>query len=290
MILDPNQNSEHLGDIVKIHSHYDRMADLEKAFREKCEAAGIEWSYDCTAEENPYFKTLNYTTYAGMFIMHPLSFSLTYTSMFEALQNGRDNRRYSDAWFKRFIRGVKGKYERRKPQSIYKSDGVIVMTGSNKWDHMCMRRVRKLSNDPDSVVLVKPHPLTHDHLIEKLESFIPNNRLLKADDDLYDALEYTKTVYTTHLSETAFTASCLGKKIWPCDRLEYRSRAAFSHINYWMFVSDNPLATANKLFDSPYSGVIDLDVDQDWESKMDQYFDHILSYREREKGHYEYGT
>ena len=41
--------------------------------------------------------------------------------------------------------------------------------------------------------------------------------------------------------------------------------------------------------DSPKSGIINLDIDTDWEYKMEQYIKHVMAKRAKEKGRYIYG-
>ena len=45
----------------------------------------------------------------------------------------------------------------------------------------------------------------------------------------------------------------------------------------------------NQIISSPKSGIINLDIDVDWEYKMEQYIKHVMAKRAKEKGRYIYG-
>lgn len=58
----------HIGKEIKFRERLKVLAEVETYVRHKCIANRIEFCYDCTADENTYFKTINYTTYNGLFI------------------------------------------------------------------------------------------------------------------------------------------------------------------------------------------------------------------------------
>ena len=54
------------------------LSEVEQVFEDMMLAKmpEVEIAHDCIANENPYYKTIQFTTWAGCFIMHPLNHHL----------------------------------------------------------------------------------------------------------------------------------------------------------------------------------------------------------------------
>jgi hypothetical protein len=290
MFAEENINT-HIGKEIKYRDELYDLQELEDYFIAKCVESGVDHSHDCTAHENTYFSTLNYTTYAGMFIMHPLQFDLQLFQMYDA----KADRIESDAHI-RFVasnisEGKTGKYtlgsgeEMNKPQKSGRA--VMVLPGSNKfYDTIHQPRFEMICKKWGRDLVIKPHPITQQKIIDEVNKF--KNKAVLADrlDDLYALIKNAKKVYTTHISETALTALILGKSIEPLEAGPGRFEGSFSHINHFCFSEIDPLKTLGSIFASPKSGVVHPAVDADWKQKIDDYFSYILGQREKQKGYY----
>ena len=279
---------KHLGNKLDFTADLYRYKKCEKRFKELCEIHNIESAHDCTAYENIYFKTLSYTTYANMFMMHPLNF----ISSFDQVQDARAD----DVVVHDYMTAIKtaqekrgGKYRAAFLKVKRDMDSVAVLPGSNKFDeHLCTIKLKQLVDENPKLV-VKPHPLSDNQLMSRIRELVPAKQLASPMEDLYSLIEQSEIVYSTHISETALTSLALGKEIEPLDKFQMRTLGSFSHVNYVIYTALDPIKEMNKIFSSPKSGIINLDIDTDWEYKMEQYFKHIMAKRAKEKGRYIYG-
>tara|TARA_B100000085_G_scaffold276823_1_gene296445 strand:- start:439 stop:1344 length:906 start_codon:yes stop_codon:yes gene_type:complete len=279
---------KHLGNQLDFTADLYRYKKCEKKFKELCEIHNIESAHDCTAFENIYFKTLNYTTYANMFMMCPLNFTASFDQIMDA--------RADDVEVKDYISVIRkaqskkgGKYRANFFTVDRDMDSVAVLPGSNKFEqHVCTVKLKQLVEENPKLV-VKPHPLSDNNLISRIRELVPANQLASQMESLYDLIDKASIVYTTHISESALTGLALGKEVEPIDRHTHRLHGSFSHINFVIFSALDPIKEMNKIFSSPKSGIINLDIDTDWEYKMEQYIKHIMAKRAKEKGRYIYG-
>ena len=279
---------KHLGNQLDFTADLYRYKKCENKFKELCEIHNIESAHDCTAFENIYFKTLNYTTYANMFMMCPLNFTASFDQIMDA--------RADDVEVKDYISVIRkaqskkgGKYRANFFTVDRDMDSVAVLLGSNKFEqHVCTVKLKQLVEENPKLV-VKPHPLSDNNLISRIRELVPANQLASQMESLYDLIDKASIVYTTHISESALTGLALGKEVEPIDRHKHRLHGSFSHINFVIFSALDPIKEMNKIFSSPKSGIINLDIDTDWEYKMEQYIKHIMAKRAKEKGRYIYG-
>ena len=66
------------------HPRMSHLVEVEEYVQSKFPYKGIKLTYDCTALEELYFDTINYTTFAGFFMMHPMSFEQSIRQMADA--------------------------------------------------------------------------------------------------------------------------------------------------------------------------------------------------------------
>ena len=72
-MFDTEYLKQHMGDYAKeLNPDVAKLEPIVEALKEKTKTLGIEVEHDVTALENPYFKTFNYTSYAGFLTVHPL--------------------------------------------------------------------------------------------------------------------------------------------------------------------------------------------------------------------------
>lgn len=284
MMFDNAHLDLHIGKKIRPSKSLYALEDLEKYFIEKCVNTGIKYSHDVTAKENPYFKTLNYTTYAGMFIMHPLEFNLSLHQMYDAKADNLDALSHVEVIKNRLCSGDGSKYVRidgeEKKVASGKFKYVICLPGSNKfYDHVSKKKFVSICKTHGSDVVVKPHPITNQKVLDEVKLFAGNAFVADKDDDLYSYIENCEKVYTTHISESALTSVVLGKSIEPVEKYSAKFTGSFSHINHFCFTESNPIDVVGKIFASPKSGVVHPIADADWKNKIDLYFEYIMAKR-----------
>jgi hypothetical protein len=291
-MFDKKNIRKHIPPELKYRERLYDLKEVEEYFIIKCRKAGIEWSHDCTAEENAHFKTLNYTTYAGMFIMHPLQFSLQMFQMYDAKADRMDDAGHID-W-------IRGNLKSNQMSKYTKDDGrefeckeykpfthIAVLAGSNKFhQHTSRRKFDFICDRYRSKLLIKPHPISNDGILNEIRESKGMAQMASNEDDLYTLIGKAETVFTTHISETALTSLVLGKKVSPLDPQQSRLIGAFSHINHFCFTEDQPLEVIGSILASPKSGIVHPAVDGDWKGKIDDYFDYIMGKRKIQKNHY----
>lgn len=291
-MFDPDATLEHIGDKIKFSKKLECLQEVETYFRSKCVKERIEYSYDCTADENTFYKTINYTTYAGLFIMHPLSFSHQVFQMYDAKADNMEGVGHIELVESNLKNNLASKYLKSDDSNLdnqqfepYKA--VVVLPGSNKiYDHTSSVKLKKIIKRHGSQLVIKPHPVTTDKVLDDLQNVKENAQMADPHSNLYDILDGASLIYTSHISETALTSLLMGKKISPMEKFGSRLAGAFSHINHFCFSEPDPINTLKSIFASPKSGIIHPHVDSDWKDKIDKYFEYTLKMRKLQLGHY----
>lgn len=278
MMFDVEEHEKRLAGL-EVSDTLDPLREVEEYFFKIMKEYPSEYSHDCTAMENPYFKTIGYTNYAHSFIMYPLQFEMAYRQTMKA--NGVGQEKDFAGYFEyRIQKGIANKYkDREKPVDVHVRN-LVVLPGSNKIvDNLSLEKlVWILDNYPD--VGIKPHPLTELSLIEELKGKIGDELILPLNSDLYGYMINCENVFTTHMSESAAYAVSLGKRIFPVDKYEKRLQQSFSHLNGPMFLEHNPRGWLNKTFSDYRSGLVNPELEENWKEKMRSYLDFIHDERE----------
>lgn len=293
-MFDANGMHRHLGTNIAFRGRLRRLEQLERYFRKKCIRAGIEYSYDCTADENTYFKTINYTSYAGLFMMQPLCISHGMFQMFDAKADNMKDAGHIDWILENLKNKQGGKYTDGTGKELKKSDlakdgftALLVLPGSNKiYQHTSTRKLKHIIKQYGKHLVIKPHPLTKADVLADLEKVQGKALIADKHSDLYDLMERSKKVFTTHISETALTGLLLGKKVSPMEVFGRRHIGAFAHINHFCFSEPDPIPVIKKIFASPKSGIVHPDIDENWQKKIDDYFEYSMTLRDIQKDHY----
>lgn len=291
-ILDAKYTQQHIGSEIRFRDELNVLRPVEEYFIYKCNNAGIQYSYDCTANETTYFSTLNYTTYAGMFIIHPLCFSHQMFQMYDAKADNLKGKGHIEWLHTKIKDGKASKYVKVNGDEINSGDfsgytDILIAPGSNKFhQHVSKAKIKLLAKRLGPKLLIKPHPVTNDKVLDEIKNLIGESQLADKHDNLYLLLKKADTVHTSHISETALTSLVMGKKITPMDPFAVRLIGSFSHINHFCFSETDPIATLSSIFASPKSGIIHPEVDNSWPSKIDNYFDYILGQRKLQRSYY----
>lgn len=284
--------NQHIGSTIKYRNRLHKLEEVEEYFVTLCKKNNIQDSIDCTANESTYYKTLNCTTYAGMFIVHPLCFAATMFQMYDAKADNLTPQRHL-GWIRNNLKiGEATKYTQKDGSNFNKDFNkkfthLIVLPGTNKiYEHVESKKLKYLVNTHGENLVLKPHPLTTDKVIKDLTNIKGRAHLASRKTDLYYLINKSNTVYTTHISETALTSLLLGKTIEPLDPFNNRLTGAFAHINHFCFSEPDPIYTVGSIFASPKSGVFHPDIDIDWKEKMKKYFEYTLERRNIQKNYY----
>ena len=231
----------------------------------------IECSYDVTAREMPYFKTLGYTEYGTNLILNPLNLELRSVQVREASQDTPEKiYDYAEYLQNNILKKQANKYQDREDftDGYPPVKNIVVLPGSNRLkDRTCLNKLIYISKKHEGNVYFKPHPLTKHIMIGELKDLFGEYAILPREADLYAFLVDADKVYTTHISESALYASVLGKEIEPIDVYNNIQDGSFYHINRFLFelqlYNRDPKPWINKTFSSYKSGVINPTLDPD---------------------------
>ena len=286
-----NQKSmkERIGNIQKSET-LNHLKEVEKYLLSAVKKYKIEVSYDVIANELPYFKTLNYTEWAHCFIMHPLNQELRLKQMTDAYaDDAKQTYNYVEYFKNRILEGQSNKYTHinKVLDAPPIRENLVVLVGSNKLkERICLTKLRWIKSTYEEEVYFKPHPLTTYALIGELQDMFGKESMLDRDTDLYYYLVGTKNVFTSHMSESAVYAVSLGKPIDPIDKYSKAEQGSFFHINKFLFTAEDPQEWINRTFNSPKSGIINPQLDSNWETKLDGYLEYITEERSKFKNRY----
>lgn len=266
---------------------HDVLIEVEKYLQKKFETVlpkyHCELSYDVTAVQPLHFATMNYTTYAGSVLIHPVNFEQSVRQMADAYADNMSleydhidhiqKQIQTDGTFSKYVYGEK---EPCKPTQV-----LMVLTGGNKLKkHCCVGQMEKILNDfGRENVTFKKHPISHPEIYDELSDYLGGIQYAPDNADLYDLIDGSEWVFTSMLSESTLIAAIKGKNIGHFDLLQNRDTTSFGHIGYYLFTTKDPVAWARRTFASPKSGLINPHVDKDWKGKIDEYLEYILGLR-----------
>ena len=264
---------------VSWQKKYACLCAVEQYVTSAFDSLDVALDFDVTAKEPLNFNTINYTTYAGMLIMHPLNYEQSVRQMSDA---------YGDGMSGGHIDHIKAqhtfsKYTFERQVEAQPRQALVILTGGNKLKkHCCAGKLKRIvEKHGRENLLFKKHPISHDDVYDELSDFLGGIDYADAYADLYDLVDGSEYVYTTMKSESALIANIMGKKVDHFDLLQNRHLGSFSHINNFLFTTSDPVAWASQAFASPKSGVVHPDVDRDWRGKVDQYIEYIVDLRDR---------
>lgn len=288
-MFDSDTHDEHVGNDKPLTERLNCLKEVEKYFIDRCVEKKIFWSFDCTGEESHNFKTLNYSSYAGLFIMHPLHAETSMLQMHEALFDNENKLNFSEFIIKNYNENNANKYNYQREQFNKNIDALVVLPGENKIrTNICLNKLKWIIAKHGKKVVIKPHPLTRPQTIDELckQLNINGDYFAPINSDLYFLHKKASVVYTTHISETALYSVLLNKAISPIDAIQARIPGSFTHINHYFFTNQNAKMMIDKMFSSYKSGVVHPEIDKNWKEKIDKYIQYISNVRERQKYFY----
>jgi hypothetical protein len=262
---------------------------VEEFFLEVMGSYPTKPCFDLSCQEPMRFWSMNYSLYAGFFMMAPLQNEIREYQIQEALCSGTpDGFDYVNYFSDKVSNGAANKYIDRQRAGTNKYKCLVVLTGSNcLTETVELGKLRWIVEEYGALAAIKPHPLTTESDIEKLRSeLLPNANILQPDDDVYEVMRSVDTVYTTHSSETALYSVCSGKSTRPLSSFGKRMGGSFAHINEHLFSTLSPKGVVNKLFSDPRAGLVHPEIHSDWQDKIVEYLEYIHKLRQHLKHAY----
>jgi hypothetical protein len=264
----------------------EKMGELMKKY---IKSDGIEFCYDVSAKEIPYFRTLAYTEWSHSLIIHPLCNELKV----EQVRIAKEGQTIYDDWASYFQQKVlndkSNKYrDRGSGADIQKRGVLVVLPGSNRLkERTCLNKLTWIKQEYGDAVWYKPHPITTHTFIGEMKDMFGEDSVLPRDINVYDFLVKADKVYTTYMSETALYAAALGKYIEPIDVYQYADSGSFYQYNKVLFENcineKSQERWINHTFSNYRSGIFNPEVDRDWEHKIEKYFEYIMGVRSKYK-------
>ena len=287
--IDPKTISENVdmykvssGNELELHSKYKHLIPAEEYFLKQVKKLDIEHSYDVTASEKLYFKTINYSTFAGFLMMHPLCPEQSMRQMQDAYADRLPSSGYID-YIRNKIKndGTYTKYKFKDAKEEEYKPVIVILPGENKlYKHCCIGKLEYVLRKHGSEnVLFKKHPISYDKGYEALNERLGGISFASAYSDMFKLIDNSEYVYTTMISESALSAYIQNKKVDHFDLFQNRHLASFIHINYYLFSEPNPVEWADTAFSSYKSGIVNPEIDANWKDKIDQYLDYIMQLR-----------
>jgi len=290
-MFDRKDRLERIGNIEKVTS-LEHLKPIEDYAVNKMAKIGIGWDYDVTAFEVPFFSNFGYTEFAHSFIINPLQQELRCQQINDAFEDDSESDLLD--WTGYFANRVKSKgankYVDIKQTEYEGRPHIIIPVGSNKLkDTICLNKllfiVRTYGKEN---VYFKPHPLTKHILIGELKDELGEEVVIERDADMFSLIMKADVIHTSHMSESAVYAISLDKKVDPIDVYNKASGGSYYPINRHLFNQPDPKHWVNKTFSNYKSGIFNPEVDPDWKTKMDKYFDYMMA--ERDKHRYKFVT
>jgi pterin-4a-carbinolamine dehydratase len=280
---------ERIGPLKKT-KNLDILEQVEGYVIRKSKENNLEHSYDVIAEEMPYFKTMGYTEYATNFYCQPLNSKFRTEAIIDAYNDECEIVDYASYLANNVKSKLSNKYTDRKQdfEKYEDKDYLVVLPGSNKLKQVaCLNKLRKVKERHGDNIYFKPHPITTHAIIGEIKDFFGEDCILPRDIDMYYFLEKAKKVYTTHISESAVYSVALGKEIEPIDVWNQQHRGSFYAINHRLFDNqENGVDFINRVFSSSKSGFFNPNLEENWKHKVDQYFEYIISKRNKYRNWY----
>ena len=260
---------------------------MEKLMKKYAKSNGVEFCYDVSAREIPYFRTFCYTEYAHSLIIHPLNIDMKE----EQVRIAKEGQTIFDDWCnylqQKVLNDKSNKYQDRETGGELQRRGVlVVLPGSNRLkDRTCLNKLMYIRKKHDGAVWFKPHPITTHQIIGELKDMMGEEVILPRNVNVYDFLVKADKIYTTYMSETALYAAALGKFIEPIDTYQSHRLGSFHHYSKFLFENvvnkKSQEHWINYTFSNYRSGIFNPEIDRDWEQKLENYFKYIIEEREK---------
>jgi len=277
---------ERIGDMRKSKT-LSHLKECEKHFFKLKKKYKVDSAYDVVANELPYFKTIQYTEWAHCFSMNPLQQMLRCKQLEEAHEDNCEIKTDFMSYFvEKATNGTSNKYDHIKDHDIEPKDHLIIPLGSNKIKQtICANKLCYLRDKWEGDIWFKPHPLTTYAIVGELKDML-GDIVLDRDINMYKLLIGCEVAHLSHMTESAVYAVALGKEVDPIDVYNKVHEGSFYHINKNLFNNNNPYNWMQKALNSPKSGIVNPELQENWQKQMEMYFEYIMEKREEYKYDY----
>lgn len=263
-----------------------KTQEFEQFLHDLCRERNYSFNldYDVIASELPYFKTLQYTEYAGGITLHPLQLDFRVQQMLDAFYSNDTVMKVDFVGFfsQRVLNNRSNKYLNISEHDKKARQALVVLPGSNKITERVsydkLKYIKRLYGDN---VWVKPHPLTTFKVVGEIMDLFGETNVLHRQANLYSVLKDSPVVFSSMLSESTLYAVCLERYVEPIDVYQKTPIGSFYHINKFLFYEDNPRYWINKTFNDYRSGMFFPEIETDWRDKLGKYLSYINEKRER---------
>lgn len=263
-------------------SKYHHLRPVESYLQQAIEAYPTHCSHDVECLEHPYFDTIGYRNFSDFLSIRPLQPDLSANQITEALIYGDSDSAvdFYGIYADRLASENMNKYATSGGPSS-KLEATVALIGQNKAQNMCVNKLRHIYATHGKLAAYKPHPLTGSEYLENLHKTVHRCAIfVSKEQDVYSYIARSEVVYTSHWSETAFHALCMGKQISPIDTFQSRQFASFSHFNAHLFETDEPRLVINRVLNDYRSGFVHPKYHPDWRDRIDRYLDYIHAKRQ----------
>lgn len=288
-MFNEENNRTHIGHLKKA-DNLKSLEPVEKYFLKSVKKHKLEWDYDCVADEVPWFRTFSYCEFAGCFMMYPLAPILRNRQIREAYEDSYLSVDYIKYLKSRIETKSSNKYKNRVSTNLPHREHLIIPVGGNKLkETVCINKVKYIVDSHKDNVYLKPHPLTEHRLVGELKDILGDDVVLDRDVDVYELLPEAKVVHTSHRSESIVYATALGKEIDCIDTYQKANEGSFFHVADPLFEArtiEDRQRWIQRIFNSYKSGIVNPDLDEDWQAKIDNYLAYILTMRDEYKNKY----
>jgi len=289
LMFDEKESVLRYGELA-LSEYYSNFKECENFLFEEMTKYQTGVTFDMAANEQPFFSTIGYTNFSEMFSLKTLSHEINHLQIKECFVNPEPIEIDFFTYFKnKYLDDKKlGKYLGQKTEiSVSEFESVVVLPGGNKMHIVCGNKIKHILKEHGTKAIFKLHPLTSKKQIEDFINILPAYAtVISGNECLYEYIKQSEIVYTTHSSESAFLACCMGKKISPIDAFQYKNSGTFAPISDFLFNYENTDVIINKIFNNYRSGIFHPILDKNWKEKMTKYLEWIHKRRAMMKNSY----
>ena len=278
LMFDRSTDDLRYGDL-QLSPYINIFKECEEFIHEEMLKYRTALAFDLCGFEQPYFTTVGYTNFSELFMIYPLSPEMKMIQIQDCFVNPEpSNIDYYDYFNNKYNNQTElGKYVQAPEISIISDfDVVVALPGGVKLKTLCIKKVKHIVREYGTKAIFKLHPVTTEQEVQQLLKVMPEySTVIPGHEPLYEYIKKVDKVYTSHSSESALMAACMGKDIEPVDSFQFTKIETFSHINHFLFYSENKREAINKILNNYRSGIIHPVLDKNWKEKISSYLKYI---------------
>lgn len=280
-IFDKDEMKKQTGGIVSKNPSLQNIIPLENYI---LQAAPLPITYDVNRPQYWYFNEYTYTEFMGGIAISPMNDEM-------ACRNIINSMKYQTTFDVEQI--IYDRLEKNKTLDKYtltelpskKWKHVIVLPGSNLLgSHISKEIISKLMWEYGDNIVLKPHPLTHEHDVTQMGKDFGRHRVISANISGWEVIKNADTVYTTSSTELAMYACLFGKKVKSIGNIFFERTGSY-YPTFMHIVDATPKNARKKLLKilkSNSSGIVFAE-DPTYEEKINNFFKETMKLRKKFK-------